>query len=162
MVALSPHLLPHLISISSNTSLACHELHRPEHVHLRVRLPNPLLELQLCLRILTRRADRLHAPAPTPDLAAGVAMAAPDSPRGAMALSAFLPELGTQVVVPVAAIVGIAFAVLQRVRQYVGRNREVYAFRRRFAFHEAGARGKKTVWRMKEFRLSCSTPTPRA
>ena len=30
-----------------------------------------------------------------------------------MAESAFLPELGTQVVVPVAAVVGIAFAVLQ-------------------------------------------------
>jgi hypothetical protein len=30
-----------------------------------------------------------------------------------MASSAFLPELGTQVVVPVAAVVGIAFAVLQ-------------------------------------------------
>jgi inorganic pyrophosphatase len=29
------------------------------------------------------------------------------------ASSAFLPELGTQVVVPVAAVVGIAFAVLQ-------------------------------------------------
>ncbi|CAD6263360.1 unnamed protein product [Miscanthus lutarioriparius] len=43
-------------------------------------------------------------------------------------------------------------------KEYVGRDGEVYAFRRRFAFHEAGARGKKTVWRMKEFRLKETAP----
>ncbi|XP_066347296.1 NAC transcription factor NAM-B1-like [Miscanthus floridulus] len=43
-------------------------------------------------------------------------------------------------------------------KEYIGRDGEVYAFRRRFAFHEAGARGKKTVWRMKEFRLKETAP----
>jgi hypothetical protein len=43
-------------------------------------------------------------------------------------------------------------------KEYIGHDGEVYAFRRRFAFHEAGARSKKTVWRMKEFRLKETAP----
>ena len=43
-------------------------------------------------------------------------------------------------------------------KEYRGRDGEVYAFRRRFAFHQAGPRRKKTVWRMKEFRLKETAP----
>ncbi|PUZ47615.1 hypothetical protein GQ55_7G180400 [Panicum hallii var. hallii] len=55
--------------------------------------------------------------------------------------------------------------------EYVGEDGEAYAFRRRFAFHEAGDGGNKTVWRMKESAstwprapstASRSTPGPRA
>jgi hypothetical protein len=45
--------------------------------------------------------------------------------------------------------------------EYVGDDGEVYGFRRRFAFHEAGDPGKKTVWRMKEFRLNEAPPALR-
>ena len=46
-------------------------------------------------------------------------------------------------------------------KEYVGDDGEVYGFRRRFAFHEAGDPGKKTVWRMKEFRLNEAAPALR-
>ena len=47
-------------------------------------------------------------------------------------------------------------------KEYVGDDGEVYGFRRRFAFHEAGDPGKKTVWRMKEYRLNETAPALRA
>jgi len=46
-------------------------------------------------------------------------------------------------------------------KEYVGDDGEVYGFRRRFAFHEAGDPGKKTVWRMKEYRLNETAPALR-